>query len=81
MCLLFGRLVLRRILRRAVRFCSEVLQAPPGTLASLVPTVCQMLVKYISHNASAAGGLKTAVTQLFLSVLAGGRVPGAAQGG
>uniref|UniRef100_H3CHJ7 alanine--tRNA ligase n=1 Tax=Tetraodon nigroviridis TaxID=99883 RepID=H3CHJ7_TETNG len=38
-----AELVLRRILRRAVRFCSEVLQAPPGTLASLVPTVCHIL--------------------------------------
>lgn len=38
------RLVLRRILRRAVRFCSEVLQAPPGLLASLVPTVVEVLV-------------------------------------
>lgn len=44
------RLVLRRILRRAVRFCHEVLQTPSGTLASLVPTVCHILVKYISHN-------------------------------
>lgn len=42
-CLVF-RLVLRRILRRAVRFCSEVLQAPPGLLASLVPTVVEVLV-------------------------------------
>lgn len=38
------RLVLRRILRRAVRFCSEVLHAPPGLLASLVPTVVEVLV-------------------------------------
>uniref|UniRef100_A0A8C5TTN6 Alanine--tRNA ligase n=1 Tax=Malurus cyaneus samueli TaxID=2593467 RepID=A0A8C5TTN6_9PASS len=39
-----AELVLRRILRRAVRFCSEVLQAPPGLLASLVPTVVEVLV-------------------------------------
>lgn len=39
-----SRLVLRRILRRAVRFCSEVLRAPPGLLASLVPTVVEVLV-------------------------------------
>ncbi|XP_056891826.1 alanine--tRNA ligase, mitochondrial isoform X1 [Takifugu flavidus] len=38
-----AELVLRRILRRAVRFCNEVLQTPPGTLASLVPTVCHIL--------------------------------------
>ncbi|KAK2513377.1 Aars2 [Columba livia] len=38
-----AELVLRRILRRAVRFCSEVLHAPPGLLASLVPTVVEVL--------------------------------------
>ncbi|KAM7420015.1 hypothetical protein PAMA_016894 [Pampus argenteus] len=38
-----AELVLRRILRRAVRFCAEVLKAPQGALASLVPTVTQIL--------------------------------------
>ncbi|XP_064014897.1 alanine--tRNA ligase, mitochondrial isoform X2 [Pogoniulus pusillus] len=38
-----AELVLRRILRRAVRFCSEVLHAPQGLLASLVPTVVEVL--------------------------------------
>ncbi|XP_078022693.1 alanine--tRNA ligase, mitochondrial isoform X2 [Epinephelus lanceolatus] len=38
-----AELVLRRILRRAVRFCAEVLQAPQGVLASLVPTVTHTL--------------------------------------
>uniref|UniRef100_A0A3P9ATA6 Alanine--tRNA ligase n=1 Tax=Maylandia zebra TaxID=106582 RepID=A0A3P9ATA6_9CICH len=38
-----AELVLRRILRRAVRFCVEVLRAPQGTLASLVPTVADLL--------------------------------------
>ncbi|NXI45153.1 SYAM protein, partial [Galbula dea] len=38
-----AELVLRRILRRAVRFSSEVLRAPPGLLASLVPTVGEVL--------------------------------------
>ncbi|KAM4604084.1 alanine--tRNA ligase, mitochondrial [Polymixia lowei] len=38
-----AELVLRRILRRAVRFCIEVLQVPQGALASLVPTVAHVL--------------------------------------
>uniref|UniRef100_A0A8C7XT24 alanine--tRNA ligase n=1 Tax=Oryzias sinensis TaxID=183150 RepID=A0A8C7XT24_9TELE len=38
-----AELVLRRILRRAVRFCIQVLQAPQGALASLVPTITQLL--------------------------------------
>ncbi|XP_034721192.1 alanine--tRNA ligase, mitochondrial-like, partial [Etheostoma cragini] len=38
-----AELVLRRILRRAVRFCVEVLKAPQGALASLVPTVTHTL--------------------------------------
>uniref|UniRef100_A0A8C9XA80 Alanine--tRNA ligase n=1 Tax=Sander lucioperca TaxID=283035 RepID=A0A8C9XA80_SANLU len=41
-----AELVLRRILRRAVRFCVEVLQAPQGALASLVPTVTHILGVY-----------------------------------
>ncbi|XP_053568683.1 alanine--tRNA ligase, mitochondrial [Bombina bombina] len=38
-----AELVLRRILRRAVRFSSEVLQTPPGFLSSLVPVVVDVL--------------------------------------
>ncbi|XP_044107856.1 alanine--tRNA ligase, mitochondrial isoform X4 [Neovison vison] len=38
-----NRLVLRRILRRAVRFSTEVLRAPPGLLSSLVPIVVETL--------------------------------------
>uniref|UniRef100_A0A452TFG1 Alanine--tRNA ligase n=1 Tax=Ursus maritimus TaxID=29073 RepID=A0A452TFG1_URSMA len=38
-------LVLRRILRRAVRFSTEVLRAPPGFLGSLVPVVVETLVR------------------------------------
>lgn len=40
-----SRLVLRRILRRAVRFSTEVLRAPPGLLSSLVPIVVETLVR------------------------------------
>ncbi|KAL2086075.1 hypothetical protein ACEWY4_017134 [Coilia grayii] len=38
-----AELVLRRILRRAVRYLTEVLKAPQGSLASLVPTVVHSL--------------------------------------
>nr|XP_040041394.1 alanine--tRNA ligase, mitochondrial isoform X1 [Gasterosteus aculeatus aculeatus] len=38
-----AELVVRRVLRRAVRYCAEVLQAPQGALASLVPTVTHIL--------------------------------------
>uniref|UniRef100_A0A8C4PVX6 alanine--tRNA ligase n=1 Tax=Eptatretus burgeri TaxID=7764 RepID=A0A8C4PVX6_EPTBU len=36
-------LVLRQILRRAVRFAHEILHGPPGMLARLVPVVCENL--------------------------------------
>ncbi|XP_008261210.3 alanine--tRNA ligase, mitochondrial [Oryctolagus cuniculus] len=36
-------LILRRILRRAVRFSMEILRAPPGFLSSLVPVVVETL--------------------------------------
>ncbi|XP_040839407.1 alanine--tRNA ligase, mitochondrial [Ochotona curzoniae] len=36
-------LILRRILRRAVRFSTEILRAPPGFLGSLVPVVVETL--------------------------------------
>ncbi|OCT79627.1 alanine--tRNA ligase, mitochondrial [Xenopus laevis] len=38
-----AELVLRRILRRAVRFSSEILRAPPLFLSSLVPSVVHVL--------------------------------------
>ena len=36
--------VLRRILRRGVRYCTEKLNAQPGVFAALVPTVVDILV-------------------------------------
>ncbi|XP_077327795.1 alanine--tRNA ligase, mitochondrial-like [Lithobates pipiens] len=38
-----AELVLRHILRRAVRFSSEILRAPPGFLSTLVPSVVEIL--------------------------------------
>lgn len=69
-CPLF-RLVLRRILRRAVRFCSEVLHTPPGLLASLVPTVVEVLV---SKNCCLGGKRLSCVllSPLFLSDILSG---------
>lgn len=42
--LLFPRYVLRRILRRAVRYSHEKLNAPKGFFATLVDVVVQSLV-------------------------------------
>lgn len=41
------RYVLRRILRRGIRYCNEKLKAKPGLFASLVNTVVESLVSYI----------------------------------
>lgn len=40
-----SRYVVRRILRRGVRFCTEKLNAKPGMFASLVMTVVESLVR------------------------------------
>ncbi|XP_044107837.1 alanine--tRNA ligase, mitochondrial isoform X2 [Neovison vison] len=47
-------LVLRRILRRAVRFSTEVLRAPPGLLSSLVPIVVETLIASVISEDEAA---------------------------
>uniref|UniRef100_A0A8B9YVL9 Alanine--tRNA ligase n=1 Tax=Bos mutus grunniens TaxID=30521 RepID=A0A8B9YVL9_BOSMU len=47
-------LVLRRILRRAVRFSTEVLRAPPGFLGSLVPVVVETLIASLVSEDEAA---------------------------
>ncbi len=39
--------VIRRILRRGVRYCTEKLGAKPGMFASLVPVVVEILVRII----------------------------------
>uniref|UniRef100_A0A673TBU6 Alanine--tRNA ligase n=1 Tax=Suricata suricatta TaxID=37032 RepID=A0A673TBU6_SURSU len=47
-------LVLRQILRRAVRFSTEVLRAPPGFLSSLVPVVVETLIGSLVSEDEAA---------------------------
>ncbi|KAM3865330.1 alanine--tRNA ligase, mitochondrial [Diretmus argenteus] len=69
-------LVLRRILRRAVRFCVEVLQAPQGTLASLVPTVAHILGDAYPELRSETDAIMDVVNEneaQFLSSLQQGR--------
>ncbi|XP_033368473.1 alanine--tRNA ligase, mitochondrial isoform X3 [Parus major] len=71
-----AELVLRRILRRAVRFCSEILQAPPGLLASLVPTVVEVLGDAYPELTRNANQIKDIINEneaTFLSSLERGR--------
>ncbi|XP_069464965.1 alanine--tRNA ligase, mitochondrial [Ambystoma mexicanum] len=71
-----AELVLRRILRRAVRFCSEVLQAPPGFLAGLVPTVVDILGEAypeLRRDANQAMNIINENEAAFLSSLQRGR--------
>uniref|UniRef100_A0A8C0VCY6 Alanine--tRNA ligase n=1 Tax=Cyanistes caeruleus TaxID=156563 RepID=A0A8C0VCY6_CYACU len=71
-----AELVLRRILRRAVRFCSEILQAPPGLLASLVPTVVEVLGDAYPELTRNANQIKDIINEneaAFLSSLERGR--------
>ena len=46
--LFFCRSVLKRVIRRAARYSSEKLGAPPGLLGSLVPIVVDTLVSMLS---------------------------------
>ena len=50
------RYVLRRILRRGVRYCTEVLNAKPGVFASLVTTVVEILVSVRLGEGGSEGG-------------------------
>ncbi|NWH61993.1 SYAM protein, partial [Geococcyx californianus] len=71
-----AELVLRRILRRAVRFSSEVLHAPPGLLASLVPAVVEVLgdvYPELTKNADQIMDIINENETAFLSSLKRGR--------
>lgn len=62
-----SRLVLRRILRRAVRFSTEILRAPPGFLGSLVPVVVETLVRTELPHSSGPPGTRGACRPSILS--------------
>ncbi|XP_012496394.1 PREDICTED: alanine--tRNA ligase, mitochondrial [Propithecus coquereli] len=69
-------LVLRRILRRAVRFSTEVLQAPPGFLGSLVPVVVETLGEAypeLQKNSAQIASLVSEDEAAFLASLQRGR--------
>ncbi|XP_008570868.1 PREDICTED: alanine--tRNA ligase, mitochondrial [Galeopterus variegatus] len=69
-------LVLRQILRRAVRFSTEVLQAPPGFLGSLVPVVVETLgdtYPELQKNAAQIANLVSEDEVAFLASLQRGR--------
>uniref|UniRef100_A0A2C9JU01 Alanine--tRNA ligase n=1 Tax=Biomphalaria glabrata TaxID=6526 RepID=A0A2C9JU01_BIOGL len=51
--------VLRRILRRAVRYATEKLNAKPGMFSSLVDTVVQLLVSILERSIKKMGDTKT----------------------
>ncbi|XP_047588000.1 alanine--tRNA ligase, mitochondrial [Lutra lutra] len=69
-------LVLRRILRRAVRFSTEVLRAPPGLLSSLVPIVVETLgdaYPELQKNSAQIASLISEDEAAFLASLQRGR--------
>ncbi|XP_013372294.1 PREDICTED: alanine--tRNA ligase, mitochondrial isoform X2 [Chinchilla lanigera] len=69
-------LVLRRILRRAVRFSMEVLRAPPGLLGSLVPVVVEILgdaYPELQRNSAQIARLVSEDEAAFLDSLQRGR--------
>ncbi|XP_064411360.1 alanine--tRNA ligase, mitochondrial [Latimeria chalumnae] len=71
-----AELVLRRILRRAVRFSADVLQTPPGFLAGLVPTVVEILGDTYPELKRDVSGIMDIISEneaAFLSSLSRGR--------
>ncbi|KAM6185969.1 alanine--tRNA ligase, mitochondrial [Rhynchocyon petersi] len=69
-------LVLRHILRRAVRFSTEVLKAPPGFLGSLVPVVVEILgnaYPELQRNSAQIASLVSEDEAAFLASLQRGR--------
>ncbi|XP_075411133.1 alanine--tRNA ligase, mitochondrial [Tenrec ecaudatus] len=69
-------LVLRRILRRAVRFSTEILRAPPGFLGSLVPVVVETLgdaYPELQKNSAQIASLVSKDEAAFLTSLQRGR--------
>ncbi|PNJ89319.1 alanine--tRNA ligase, mitochondrial [Pongo pygmaeus] len=69
-------LVLRRILRRAVRFSVEILKAPPGFLGSLVPVVVETLgdaYPELQRNSAQIANLVSEDEAAFLASLERGR--------
>ncbi|XP_073893982.1 alanine--tRNA ligase, mitochondrial isoform X8 [Macaca fascicularis] len=72
----YSRLVLRRILRRAVRFSMEILKAPPGFLGSLVPVVVETLgdaYPELQRNSAQISNLVLEDEAAFLASLERGR--------
>ncbi|XP_067608893.1 alanine--tRNA ligase, mitochondrial isoform X3 [Pseudorca crassidens] len=71
-----SRLVLRRLLRRAVRFSTELLRAPPGFLGSLVPVVVETLggaYPELQRNSAQIASLVSEDEAAFLASLQQGR--------
>uniref|UniRef100_A0A8C9SDX1 Alanine--tRNA ligase n=1 Tax=Scleropages formosus TaxID=113540 RepID=A0A8C9SDX1_SCLFO len=69
-----AQLVLRHILRRAVRFSTEVLKSTPGSLSKLVPTVVHILVSRPTSLRDRHLSVYSTVAQFLSSLKQGRRV-------